>query len=158
MVKLDEIERQLRKVPIEEVLKKFDWKDFEEIVSEIFRNNDFTVKQNFRFRVKKRYEIDVLAIKQNLIFCVDCKKWSAGRYKKSAIKTAVSEQEKRTEMLRKFLENNPIATEMLKIGKNPRFQSLITTLMEEDVIQNKKTLIVPIFKLNSFLLELESYL
>jgi len=158
MSELEEIEKQVRKLPIEEILKKHDWNEFEKIVAEIFKANNFEIKKNFRFKTKKRYEIDILAVKQNLIFCVDCKKWSSGRYKKSGIKIAATKQEKRTRMVRNFLKKNPIAMQMLKIGQTPKFYSLIVTLMEEDIIQEKKTFIVPIFKLNSFLLESERHL
>jgi hypothetical protein len=30
--------------------------------------------------------VDIIAARKNLVFCVDCKKWSGGRYKKSGIK------------------------------------------------------------------------
>lgn len=158
MVELGEIEKLARKIPLEEILEKHDWREFENIVAGIFKANGFSVRKNFRFKTKERHEVDVLAVKQNLIFCVDCKKWKGGRYKKSGIKVAVKNQERRTGILRNFLKRNPIAIQILKIGKNLRFCSLIVTLMEEDIIQEEKTFIVPIFKLNSFLLELERYL
>jgi len=159
MIDLEKIKLEmLKNKPIEEILRNFNWREFEEIVAEIFRRNEFKVKQNFKFKIKKKHEIDLLAVKQNLIFCVDCKKWSSGRYKKSGIKIAATKQEKRTRMVRNFLKKNPIAMRMLKIGQTPKFYSLIVTLMEEDIIQEKKTFIVPIFKLNSFLLESERHL
>lgn len=158
MVELDEIEKKARGISLEEILKEHDWREFEKMVGGIFEKNEFKVKRNFRFKTKKRYEIDILATKQNFVFCVDCKKWSGGRYKKSGIKAAVSEQEKRTLLVRNFLKKNPIAMQMLKIDRDTRFYSLIVTLMEEDMFQEKKTFIVPVFKLNSFLLEVEKYL
>jgi Holliday junction resolvase-like predicted endonuclease len=158
VVKLEEIENLARKIPIEEILKKFDWKDFEEVVAEIFKRNDFLVKKNFRFKTKKRYEVDIIAIRRNLVFCVDCKRWSGGKYKKSGIRKSVEEQEERTKAIRNILAKNPILRKTLKIEGKPEVRPLLVTLMEEDLIKEKNTFIVPVFKLNSFLLEIENYL
>jgi Holliday junction resolvase-like predicted endonuclease len=158
VVELEEIENLVRKNPMEEVLKNFDWKDFEEIVAEIFRRYDFIVKKNFRFKTKKRYEVDIIAVRQNLVFCVDCKRWSGGRYKKSGIKKSVEMQEKRTNVIKNILEKNPILRKTLKIEDEPEIKSLLVTLMEEDLVKEKNTFIVPVFKLNSFLLEIENYI
>lgn len=80
---------------IEDTIEEFDWKDFEEIVADIFTDNNFKVKQNFRFKTKRRYEIDVLAIKDNVVLCADCKQWGKRRYKKTSLKYYVREQERR---------------------------------------------------------------
>jgi Holliday junction resolvase-like predicted endonuclease len=158
VVELEEIESLVRKIPIEEVLENFDWKDFEEIVAEIFRRHDFIVKKNFRFKTKKRHEVDIIAARKNLVFCVDCKKWSGGRYKKSGIKKSVEMQEKRTKAIKNILDKNPILRERLKIENEPKVRPLLVTLMEEDLIKEENTFIVPVFKLNSFLLEIENYI
>jgi len=158
MIELEKLENLARKIPIEEVLRKHDWREFEEIVAEIFRRNEFTVKKNFRFKTRKRHEIDVLSVKGDLAICVDCKRWLGGRHKKAGLKKAVEEQEKRVRLLKNFLKRNPIAMQMLRIEPGCKFYSLIVTLMEEEILQEKNTFIVPIFKLNSFLLELEAYL
>jgi len=157
VVELEEIEILAKKMPIEEVLKNFKWKEFEEIVAEIFRAHGFVVKKNFRFKAERRYEIDVLAVRNNLIFCVDCKRWSGGRYKKSRIKMCVAEQEKRVEALKSLLNKEKTLKDCLKVGENFEIKPLLITLMEEDLREEKNTLIVPIFKLNSFLIEAECY-
>jgi Holliday junction resolvase-like predicted endonuclease len=143
---------------LEDVVEELDWKDFEQLVSEILIENNFFVKQNFRFKTKKRYEIDLVSVKNKIGLCVDCKEWSGGRYKKSAIRRAAKNQEKRMKELVKFLRKNPIAKHMLKIDKRIKFYPLIITWQQEDLIQEKDTFIVPIYKLNSFLLEIENYL
>jgi hypothetical protein len=102
--------------------------------------------------------VDILAIRRNLVFCVDCKRWSGGRYKKSGIKRSVEEQEKRTNLIKNIIDKNPILRKTLKIESNPEVKPLIITLMEEDLTKEKNTFIVPVFKLNSFLLEIENYL
>jgi len=146
------------KKSIEEILEKFDWKDFERTVSEIFERNDFRIKNDFRFKTRNRHQIDVVAIKENKVFCVDCKQWGGGRYKKYGLKKAVKEQEKRLEELKNFLKKNLIAQKMLKINLNDKFYSLIVTLLQEDMIKENKTFVVPVWKLNSFLVELERWI
>jgi Holliday junction resolvase-like predicted endonuclease len=158
VVKLEEIEDLARKIPIEEILKKFDWKDFEEVVAEIFRRNDFLVKKNFRFKTNKKYEIDILATRRNLVLCVDCKRWSGGRYKKSGIKKSVEEQEKRANEVKNILVKNPILRKTLKIEDVFEVRPLLVTLMEEDSVEERSTFIIPVFNLNSFLIEIENYL
>jgi Holliday junction resolvase-like predicted endonuclease len=158
VVELEKIENLAKRAPIEEILENFDWKDFEEIVAEIFRRHDFIVRKNFRFKTKRRYEVDIVAVRQNLVFCVDCKRWSGGRYKKSGIKKSVEMQEKRTEIIKNILDKNPILRKALKIKDKFEVKSLLVTLMEEDLAKEKNTFIVPVFKLNSFLLEIENYI
>ena len=143
---------------IEEILEKFNWKEFEEIISEIFIDNDFIVRKNFRFKTNKRFEIDIIATKGNLILCVDCKEWSKGRYKKTGLKYSAENQERRIREFKKFLKKNLIAKNLLKIDLKLKFYSLIVTLLEEDLIVEGKTFFVPAWKLNSFLVELEQYL
>ena len=143
---------------IEEVLEKYDWKKFEHIIGEIFQENGFRTKQNFRFKTKKRYEIDIIAIKNNLIFCVDCKWWNKGRYKKSGLKNAVILQENRGNELRKFLKKNIIAKNLLRINSNTVINSLLVTLHEEDIAKHNETFVVPVWKLNRFISEIEKYI
>lgn len=143
---------------VEEILEKFDWKEFEKTVAEIFERNDFNTKNNFRFKTRNRYQIDIVAIRQNKVFCVDCKQWGRGRYKKSGLKQAVKEQEKRVKELKRFLKKNLIAQKILKIDLDYTFCSLIVTLLEEDLLKENETFVVPVWKLNSFLLDMEKFL
>jgi hypothetical protein len=142
---------------VEEELKNLDWKGFEKAVQEIFELNEFKVKRNFRFKTKRRYEIDLIAIKDRFNFCVDCKRFGKGRYKKSEILKAIKKQEERNKELKKFLRSNMIAKESLKI-KSMKFYPLLVTLFEEEVIKENQTFVVPVWKLNSFLNEVENYI
>ncbi|MEM5883025.1 MAG: restriction endonuclease [Candidatus Aenigmatarchaeota archaeon] len=142
---------------LEEELEAFDWKNFEKVTQEIFEINGFKVRRNFRFKTKKRYEIDIIAIKDSFNFCVDCKRLGKGRYKKSEILKAIKKQEERSEELRKFLNSNFLAKESLEI-KSSKFYPIIVTLFEEEIVKENETFVVPIWKLNSFLNEVENYI
>jgi Holliday junction resolvase-like predicted endonuclease len=154
----EQIRQQLAKEEIENVLKKFSWKEFEEFISKIFEQNDFRIKRNFRFKTRSKHEIDLLAVRHSFVFCVDCKSWSAGRYKKSALRVAAKKQEARVRSLKRFLERNFIAKQILQISENSKFVPLIVTLLEEELIKEGKTFFVPVWKLNSFLLDFEKLL
>ena len=158
MIDLEEIKNQLLSGKVvEDIFKNFDWKNFEESVSNVFIENDFFVRKNFRFKTKRRYEIDIVAVKSPLVICVDCKGWASGRYKTSALRKATSKQEERVNEFRKFVKRNPIAKEILKIKNTFSFSSLLVTLVEESLITENKTHVVPFEKLNTFLLEIERY-
>jgi len=145
-------QRILQGEQIEEIIEEIDWKEFEELITEILKNHDFKVYQNFRFKTRRRYEIDIFGIKGNSILTIDCKQWGRGRYKKSSLKNAVDSQKERTEELKKFLKNNLIIKTQ---GK--KLIPLIITWLEEDLTEYDKTLIVPIWKLNEFLLNMSDY-
>ena len=140
---LEEIKREIEKgKDIEEILKKFSWKSFEQIVEAIFQIHGFKTKRNFRFKTKRRFEIDVLAYKNNYGFCVECKKWNLNWNRKSKIKEACLKNEEKCKELRKIWN-----------WKKFKLQSLVVTLWQEDLKEFSKTKIVSIYKLNSFLLE-----
>jgi Holliday junction resolvase-like predicted endonuclease len=158
-VELEKIVNEIKKgKELEEILKKFDWKFFENFVKEIFEANNFFVKQNFIFKTSRKYEIDLIASRNNIVLCADCKSWAAKGAKKGKIKAAVKKQEERVSELKKFLKRNPIAKNILKINSGSRFKSVIITLLEEDISKESKSIVIPIFKLNSFLVEAERFL
>jgi hypothetical protein len=152
MVDLEKIRiRILEGTPIEKILSGFDWSGFEASVAEIFLANGFNVKRNFRFKKKRRYEIDIIASRAGGAICTDCKGWREGRNKKSAIERAAEMQKERTEHLKKFVSKHPIARNSLKIVENANYIPMVVTLLEEDVKENEGVLVVPVWKLNSFL-------
>jgi GDP-D-mannose dehydratase len=158
-VELEKIVEEVKKgKELEKILKKFDWKFFENFVREVFELNNFFVKQNFVFKTDKKYEIDLIASRCNLVLCADCKSWASKGSKRSKLKKAVEKQEERVREFKKFLRKNPIAQNKLKIKSKSKFKSIIITLLEEDLVEEKESLIIPIFKLNSFLNEVERFI
>lgn len=154
-----ELEKLKRKISggkqIEEVLGKFDWKDFEQTVGDIFRQNDFKVRNNFRFKTRRTYEIDLIAVRGRVVFCVDCKRWSNSREKIWGLAKAAKEQERRTSELEKFVRSNPIARSMMKIPDG-KFVPMLATLHQEKILKEGKTFVAPVKKLNTFILEHET--
>ena len=61
-------------VPIEEVSRYIDWKDFEGLVAEILDSKHFDVLRNFRM-TKPTMEIDVVGVRLGIAILIDCKHW-----------------------------------------------------------------------------------
>ncbi len=158
MIDLEEIRnRIIFGEPMEKVLEKFDWRRFEDFISEIFVKNDFFVRQNFRFKTKRHYEIDIIAVRDAKVLLVDCKSWSSGRYKKAALKQAINDQKERVKEFSRFVNKNAIAQGLLKLYSGSNFHALIVTLLQEDILIEDDTFVVPAEKLNNFILEIERY-
>jgi Holliday junction resolvase-like predicted endonuclease len=140
---LDEIENFIRSGKnIEGIFSLFNWREFEEKVEEIFKIHNFKTIKNFRFKTTKRFEIDILAEKRNLLFVVDCKQWGKGRNKTTALKRAADKNVERAEELKNTL-----------IGKNKIIIPIIISLFDEGIYEHHRVYIVPLFKLNNFLLQ-----
>jgi len=159
VISLDKVkQRLLEGEQIEEIVQKMNWKEFEKLIAEILRKHDFNIHSNFRFKTDRRFEIDVLAVKNKISFLIDCKQWGRGRYKKTGLKYAAKDQKHRLNELKKFLRNNLAAKIKLKVNKNTNFIPLIITWFEEDITLHDKVFIVPIWKFNEFLLSMSEYI
>lgn len=160
MIDTDKIkQRILEGEEIEEILEEIDWKEFEELVAEILKKNGFKTHLNFRFKTGERYEIDIIAVKRNLSLVIDCKHWGRGRHKKTGLKYAVEDQEERVGELKNFLEEDPGSQKRLGLSlEKTELIPLIITWLEESLLKYEETFIVPVWKLNHFLLNLSKYI
>ena len=156
MSDLDKISRQIiRGKRMEDAVGRFDWRDFERIVGDIFRENGFRVTNNFRFKTSRRWEVDLIASRGDKIFCVDCKRWSEGREKRWSVAKAARDQSRRTRALGKFMESNVMARSMMGISGG-EFVPIVATLHEENVLREGGAFVVPVSKLNTFIVECDS--
>jgi len=146
MIDLEEIKKRILKgEEIENILKDFGWRDFEDFVAEIFSLNNFITKRRVRFKTSKRYEIDIVAEKDNFVLCIDCKKWRRGRYKEYGLKKAAEKQKERCENLKNFLNDER------------KYFPLVVTLYEENISKHNSVIFVPVWKLNEVLNRFEVY-
>ena len=159
MTDLNEIKQRIQQgEEIEKIVEEIDWKEFEKLIVEILKKHDFNVHNNFRFKTDRRFEIDVLAVKDKTSLLIDCKQWGRGRYKKTGLKYSVEEQKERAKQLKKFLKNNPIAQAELNIKKTMKFIPLLVTWFEEELLEHENTLVIPVWKFNEFLLSISEYI
>jgi len=141
---------------IEKFLEENDWRYFEDFVMEIFEKHDYNTIKHFRFKGTSRREIDVLAWNEHRIFIIECKRWKKHRPKTFHLKEAAK---KVIDYLNDFktVYSKSIAT---KFGdtNNKEIIPIIVTLYEEPIKIFENVLIVPLWKLNSLLLNLDEIL
>ena len=122
-------------VPIEEVSRYIDWKDFEGLVAEILDSKHFDVLRNFRL-TKPTMEIDVVGVRLGIALIIDCKHWK--RLSHSALETIVVKQ---VERVKHYISN----------AKDVIAAPVIVTLNQEETSFISKVPIVPILRLSSFI-------
>ncbi len=142
---------------IERVCKVLEWKEFENFAATAFETNNFAVKRNFRFKASgRRWEIDVIAISEPIIVCVDCKRWRRG-WGNSAIKKVAAAQAQRTEAL----ANVPQLLQR-RVGldgwKKAILFPVILSLFPGPVKFYSKVPVVPILQLQNFLDEFQGHI
>ena len=122
-------------VPIEEVSRHIDWKDFEGLVAEILDTKRFDVLRNFRM-TKPTMEIDVIGVRLGVALLIDCKHWK--KVSHSALQTIVAKQ---IERVKYYVSNT----------KDVIAAPVIVTLNQEEAGFMNKVPIVPILQLSSFI-------
>lgn len=142
---------------IERVCKVLEWKEFENFTATAFETNNFAVKRRFRFKASgRRWEIDILAYSEPIIFCVDCKRWRSG-WGSSAITRVAAAQAQRTEALAKNLQDI-----QREIGLDDWTQAtlfpVILSLFPGPVKFYSKVPVVPILQLQNFLDEFQGHI
>ena len=127
---------------LEKISKEAKWQYFEKLVGWVFEQNDFVVDVNKVFMFQRgddkyRRQFDVIAKRFNITFLVECKKWSSGRNKTSAIKNAVKSHLEKCELYNIEFPGNNIP--------------IIVTLIQEDIKEHDDIRIIPLDKLNRFI-------
>jgi len=122
-------------VPIEEVSRYIDWKDFEGLVAEILDSKHFDVLRNFRM-TKPTMEIDVVGVRLGIALLIDCKHWK--KLSHSALETIVVKQ---IERVKHYVSN----------AKDVIAAPVIVTLNQEETSFISRVPIVPILQFSSFI-------
>ncbi|MHA2117011.1 MAG: hypothetical protein ACXABM_16055 [Candidatus Thorarchaeota archaeon] len=141
------------------IVEHLTWKDFEGFVAGILSENNYKCVESFRRRGNSELhgmEIDVVGVRGRTIIAVDAKMWSVRSGKESALKMAAEKQKNRTlelsSELGRLFQKLPILTS----GSFTIFPVMVTWLVEE-VELHEGVPVVPVFKLNSFIHELDYY-
>ena len=146
--------------PIEEIIEKLTWKDFEGFIAEILQEHDYRCVESFRRRGKseqKGMEIDVIGLKGNTFLVADAKMWNIRRGKNSALQNAAIRQFERTERL--CSEMDVLSSKIGTIGHGMyALIPLLVTWVVEDVEFHEGIPVVPIFKFNSFVLNFTNFI
>lgn len=136
----------------EGISRTLGFREFEDITAEAFQANNFIVYSRFVFRhAGRRFEIDVVGQRGNMVLCADCKHWSRGMSMRQLCQT-VKKQVERTQML---VKNTQISKNTFGVTNesNVLFIPLIITLGTPKSKMVDSVPIVPILALRSFLAE-----
>jgi Restriction endonuclease len=130
---------------LETVSEASPWQNFERLAAFIFEKNDFVVQVNsVKTLNKKRRQYDVIALKGDLTFLVECKRWSGGRYRLSALKSATLQHKERTAFYERITGGNAIP--------------VLVTLVEENILVFEGVPLVPVTRLNGFIGDLDNHM
>ena len=122
---------------LEQILKECNWQTFEEFVAWVLEQFDYKTKLHYRFGDKKKYEIDVLAEKNNICLLIECKKWKGKTQTSYKLKKEVKKHLERIEAFRR--------------KQKKKCEGFIVTLLDYPIeIEGIK--VIPIARLNKFLL------
>ncbi|MFW9973805.1 MAG: hypothetical protein ACFFDQ_00880 [Candidatus Thorarchaeota archaeon] len=144
---------------LSDIIELLTWKDFEGFVASILIENNYECVESFRRRgnsLIQGMEIDVIGVRGNTIVAIDAKMWGIRTGKTSALKMAAEKQKDRTQELKTELNNLSKRVRMLKEGKYQLIPVIVTWLVEE-VEFHEGVPVVPIFKFNSFILDIDQY-
>ena len=144
---------------IETVVELLTWKDFEGFVAEILEENDFHCVESFRRRgngIIKGMEIDVVGVRGKTIVSIDAKMWGIRSGKSSALARAAEKQKERTARLANQM--NRLAQKLKPLPDGAySLVPIIVTWMVENIEFHEGVPVIPVFKLNSFILDLQMY-
>jgi hypothetical protein len=132
-----------------EASRFLEWRDFERFAESCLEEMSFETKRDVRFKMDdRRWQIDVIGVKGELLVCVDCKHW-APPMSPSRFKNPEAHQVAATRLY---------AAKLAK-EQNSRVTSLpvILTIFEAHQKLSEKTVIIDVQKLASMLRDLTPY-
>lgn len=150
------VEAVNRGADIERACKFLEWKEFENMAATAFENDRYRVRRNFHFKTHdKRWEIDLLAFKQPLITCIDCKHWQHHWSRASIVKAAEAQTE-RTQALAEGLERFVDTLELNK-WHQATLIPVVLSLIPGTFKFHNNTPIVSILQMQNFINELPAH-
>lgn len=141
---------------LERICRALGWGEFEDLAALVLEQNGYRTKKHFRFKgPTRRYEIDVVGIKEPRILSVECKRWKRS-WRTAATVDVVRMQVERTRALEKYL---PEPKDRLKVAewKEVKLMPVVITLSDTPLKIFNGVPVIPIFHFNSFLNEMQAY-
>ena len=135
---------------LERVSKALGWLEFEEMVAFTFEQNGYGVECRFRFKADgRRWEIDVLATRNPLVICAECKHWQKGLGNTTARRIVEAHLEK----VKLLSENSLVLVEkgLLNRWKQATFVPITLSLQPARKKIYRRIPVVSVFELPRFL-------
>jgi len=145
-------------IDLDQIIDTLHWSDFENFCLTVFEYHEFRNVQNFHFtHNRNRYEIDVVSVREPLVFAIDAKKWKTGHA--GALKLVVKKQSDRIKALSEYLQK-PLNRQKLQLKDviDLRIIPLIVTSKMYEIQIFHGVPIIPFFKLNGFITEMHRFL
>lgn len=121
------------------------WQEFEEFVKKVFDEHGYETDFRVVFTDSEgKSEIDIVAEKFGRIIAIDAKRYSEGWYRASAIKTQAKKHVDRCERFSRLRKADIIP--------------VIVSFIDDSIFCHSGCIVVPVDKLNDFLLNIEAYL
>ena len=143
---------------VERISRFLTWREFEVFCSNILERCGFKSFLNFRFKLRTgRREVDVLGLRRPFILCIDAKQWGARFGKTSGLRNAIKKHVERVKLLGDVIDKYMLNLGIENWGEGV-LVPLLVTLFQEKIMLEFNVPVVPIFKLNSFLMDFDGYL
>jgi hypothetical protein len=141
----------------EKISNSLGWKEFEELVARVFRENGFNTKSRYRFQAEgRRWEIDVLATSYPYIVCAECKHYTSGMGNGVA-RNIIETHIEKTEVMSKHITR--LAKKIdVQNWKDAIFVPITLTLKPTKMNIYRRVPSVSVFMLPSFLAEFPGYM
>ncbi|RLE65731.1 MAG: hypothetical protein DRJ47_04135 [Thermoprotei archaeon] len=144
-----------RGYPVNELLRYISWREFEDYVCNLLKKYGFNVRKKVRFKAcGRRFEIDVLAVRDQIILLLECKFWRRIYSRRYSLNMAAHKHIQRAECFRNVIFR------YLKevVGNEIKIIPLIVSFYETDlnIVEDVRIPIVPVSMLRSFLIKLDS--
>ncbi|MEM0376673.1 MAG: restriction endonuclease [Thermofilum sp.] len=129
------------------------WSTLEELVGVLLEEHGFTCRRNVRVKLAgRRYEIDLLALKGDILLCVDCKRWIKARV--SELKRAAINQKDRCGAVARLIESGEVPC--LGIAAEVKVFPVIVPLHSTAISSHEGVLVVGIYDLSAILRDISS--
>ncbi len=140
----------------ERISKYLNWVDFEVLVTKYLSKSGFTVFRSIRF-TKRRFEVDVVGVDpvSRLCLVIDCKHWKPGYRKGGKLRVVAQEHRFKVEVLAR--ECGFIVSRYPALMRAEYLIPIIITLTQVIKGAINGTVIVPIFLLRDFTINLDYY-
>ena len=142
------VECWLNNFNLVEVALNAGWRDVEGLCAALLARYGYEIKRNFNFKFDRRYEVDVIGLKEPVILAVDCKRLR--RAPPSKLREAAIRQLERAEALARALLRRP---SMLPIRgwRHVEVWPIVVPLVAAHPSIEGGVPIVPIYTLRDFL-------
>jgi hypothetical protein len=136
----------------ERVCNSLSWKEFEGVTAQALEANGYRTIRNFHFtNLSRRWEIDVLGLREPIVLCADCKHWKRG-WRSAASASAVRAQIERTTALNEAL---PRYSRILGIESwtQARLVPMVLSLVQGPCKFHIGVPVVPVLQIQDFINE-----